>query len=40
LKDYKRIWLKWNRPGGLEQSVFKLTRIRRVRNGDRRGLIF
>ncbi|AMW32132.1 family 20 glycosylhydrolase [Fervidobacterium islandicum] len=40
LEDYRRIWLSCNRKGGLEQSIYKLTRIRRVRKGDKRGLIF
>ncbi|ODN31070.1 beta-N-acetylhexosaminidase [Fervidobacterium thailandense] len=38
--DYRRIWMKYNRPGGFDQSVHKLSRILRVRNGDSSGLIF
>ncbi|WP_448374448.1 beta-N-acetylhexosaminidase [Fervidobacterium sp.] len=40
IMEYRRIWVKWNRPGGIDQSIHKLTRIKRVRNGDMRGLIF
>ncbi len=40
IEEYKDIWLTYNRPGGLEQSLFKLSRILRVRQKDLRGLIF
>jgi len=40
ITEYRKIWLKWNRPGGMEQSIHKLTRVKRVRNGDMQGLIF
>jgi len=40
IESYRRIWLVQNRPGGLEQSIYKLSRILRVRRGDLRGLIF
>ncbi|MGC8902989.1 MAG: beta-N-acetylhexosaminidase [Fervidobacterium sp.] len=40
LEYYRQIWLEQNRVGGLKQSIEKLTRILRVRQGDKRGLIF
>lgn len=40
IEDYKRLWLELSRPGGLEQSVDKLTRILRVRHGETKSLIF
>lgn len=38
--DYRRVWMKYNRPGGFDRSVYKLSRILRVREGDTSGLIF
>jgi len=34
LDAYKDIWLKQNRPGGLEQSIHTLSRIKRIRKGE------
>ncbi|HUM43238.1 MAG TPA: family 20 glycosylhydrolase [Fervidobacterium sp.] len=34
LDAYKNIWLKYNRPGGLEQSIHILSRIKRIRKGE------
>jgi len=31
---YKEIWLRHNRPGGLEQSIHTLSRIKRIRHGE------
>ncbi|MEN3042182.1 MAG: glycoside hydrolase, partial [Fervidobacterium sp.] len=40
IDEYKNIWNKYNRSGGLEDSIFKLSRFLRVRQADLRGLIF
>lgn len=40
IDEYKNIWNKYNRSGGLEESIFKLSRFLRVRQADLRGLIF
>jgi hypothetical protein len=31
VEEYKKLWLESNRPGGLSQSVEKLTRLLRLR---------